>query len=108
MAELDVFSAVFVGAVTAFIGVITFLVYKLRILHKYIYKVGEFSVIFAGKYVNFTIRCTLVKSRNLFFEQMYHVTTILQYTFFLETTKKVKILNAIKSLRLCSFSCLVL
>ena len=49
MAELDVFSAVFVGAVTAFIGVITFLVYKLRILHKYIYKVGEFSVIFCGK-----------------------------------------------------------
>ena len=52
MAEFDEFCAVLAGAVTAFIGVITFLVYKLRILHKYIYKVGEFSVILAGKYVN--------------------------------------------------------
>lgn len=42
MAEFNEFCAVFVGAVIAFIGVITFLVYKLRILHKYIYKVGEF------------------------------------------------------------------
>ena len=53
MAESNEFCAVFVGAVTAFIGIITFLAYKLRILHKYIYKVGEFSVFFAGKNLNF-------------------------------------------------------
>ena len=47
--KMEVFCAVILGAVAAFIGVITFLVYKLRILHKYIYKVGKFSVIFARK-----------------------------------------------------------
>lgn len=43
------FSAVILGAVTAVIGAITLLVYKLRILHKYIYKVGKFSVFFGEK-----------------------------------------------------------
>ena len=43
------FSAVILGAVTAVIGAITLLVYKLRILHKYIYKVGKFSVFFLAR-----------------------------------------------------------
>ena len=49
MAEFDVFPAVIVGLATAVVGVITFFVYKLRILHRYIYKVGKFSVIFVLK-----------------------------------------------------------
>lgn len=78
MAELHVFCAVFVSAVTAFIGVITFLVYKLRILHKYIYKVGKFSVIFAPK--NFALENR--KWMESFFEQICHMTSILQYLLF--------------------------
>jgi len=88
MAEFNVFSAVFLGAIAAFIGVITFLVYKLRILHKYIYKVGKFSVIFVGKNLKFCPR-KITKWKESFFNRCIdHMTIILQYTFFLETSKK--------------------
>lgn len=88
MVEFNVFSALFLGAIAAFIGVITFLVYKLRILHKYIYKVGKFSVIFVGKNLKFCPR-KITKWKESFFNRCIdHMTIILQYTFFLETSKK--------------------
>ncbi|XP_020605840.1 acetolactate synthase-like protein [Orbicella faveolata] len=61
MAEFNVFSAVFLGAIAAFIGVITFLVYKLRILHKYIYKLDENSNRHGGELVGEVLQSHGVK-----------------------------------------------
>lgn len=73
MVEFNEFCVVFVGVVIVFIGVIMFFVYKLRILYKYIYKVGEFLVIFVGKNLNFYF----CKLQEFFFEQIYYIIIIL-------------------------------
>lgn len=71
MAELSLClcAAVCLSVVAAVFGVITFLVYKLRILHRYIYKVGKFLVIFPLE----SLKCCHCKSYKMISYRVCHM-----------------------------------